>query len=77
MGAFENDVEDIEAAVHFLTSRHGYKIDLIVGHSRGVVAALRWMCIAKEAKDVRAFVNVSGRYRMPVRMAVREKQAAC
>jgi uncharacterized protein len=66
MGAFENDVKDIEAAVQFLASQYGYKVDLIVGHSRGVVAAFRWMCTAKEAKDVRGFVNVSGRYRMPV-----------
>ena len=67
MGAFENDVEDIEAAVQFLQRQYGYKVDLIVGHSRGVVAAFRWMCTAPEAQAVSGFVNVSGRYRMPVR----------
>ena len=67
MGAFENDVEDIGAAVQFLQHQYGYKVDLIVGHSRGVVAAFRWTCTAPEAQIVRGFVNVSGRYRMPVR----------
>jgi len=64
MGAFEDDVDDINAVVACLTRELGYIVDLIVGHSRGVVAAMRWMCTAKEAKSVRGFVNVSGRYRM-------------
>ncbi|GJE97189.1 alpha/beta hydrolase [Phanerochaete sordida] len=66
MGAFDNDVEDLEAVVAYLTSQLGYVIDLLVGHSRGVVTAFRWMCTAKEAAGVRGFVNVSGRYRMPL-----------
>ena len=69
MGAFDNDVEDLEAVVAYLTSQLGYVIDLLIGHSRGVVTAFRWMCTAKEAAGVRGFVNVSGRYRMPVRMS--------
>ena len=67
MGAFVNDVEDIEAVVEYLTSQFGYIIDLLIGHSRGVVAAFRWICTAEEAANVRGFVNVSGRYRLPVR----------
>ena len=67
MGAFVNDVEDIEAVVEYLASQFGYVIDLLVGHSRGVVSAFRWMCTAREAANVRGFVNVSGRYRLPVR----------
>lgn len=67
MGGFNNDVEDLEAVVEYLTSRFGYTIDLLIGHSRGVVTAFRWMCTAKEAVGVRGFINVSGRYRMPVR----------
>ncbi len=67
MGAFKEDVEDLEAVVQYLTTQFGYIVDLLVGHSRGVVAAFRWMCIAKEASNVRGFVNVSGRYRMRVR----------
>ncbi|KIP05369.1 hypothetical protein PHLGIDRAFT_128928 [Phlebiopsis gigantea 11061_1 CR5-6] len=66
VGAFNNDIEDLEAVVKYLTAQFGYVIDLLVGHSRGVVTAFRWMCIAQEAASVRGFVNVSGRYRMPL-----------
>ncbi|KAJ3549163.1 hypothetical protein NM688_g5213 [Phlebia brevispora] len=66
MGAFLNDVEDLEAAVAYLTKEFGYIIDLLIGHSRGVVTAFRWMCTAKEAASVRGFVNAAGRYRMPL-----------
>ena len=68
MGAFVDDVADLEAVVAYLTNQFGYVVDLIIGHSRGVVTAFRWMCMAKEAATVRGFVNVSGRYRMRVRM---------
>lgn len=68
MGAFDNDIDDIKAVVAYLTSELGYIIDLLVGHSRGVVAMFRWMCTTKESSSVRGFVNVAGRYRMPVRM---------
>ena len=67
MGAFADDGKDLEAIVAYLTSNFGYIIDLIIGHSRGVVTGLRWMCTAKEAHAVRGFVNASGRYRMRVR----------
>ncbi|KAI0699121.1 ectomycorrhiza-regulated esterase [Cytidiella melzeri] len=66
MGGFEDDVEDLNAVVAYLTNKLGYLVDIIVGHSRGVVAAIRWMCTAKEAQGVRGFVNASGRYRMNV-----------
>jgi uncharacterized protein len=66
MGGFQDDADDISAAVAYLTSQFGYKIDLLVGHSRGAVAGIRWMCTEKEGQDVRGFVNASGRYRMDV-----------
>ncbi len=66
MAGFDDDAEDISAVVAYLTNEFGYIVDLIVGHSRGVVASIRWMCTAKEAQGVRAFVNASGRYRMDV-----------
>ena len=65
-GGFKWDVEDLFAVATHLTSTYGYVIDLLVGHSRGVVDAFRWICTAEEGKNVRGFVNVSGRYRMPV-----------
>ncbi|KAI0086548.1 ectomycorrhiza-regulated esterase [Irpex rosettiformis] len=64
MAGFDDDAEDISAVVAYLTSKFGYVVDLIVAHSRGVVAAIRWMCTAQEAQSVRGFVNASGRYRM-------------
>ena len=37
-GAFVNDVRDIEVALEYLKTHYGYSLDLIVGHSRGVVS---------------------------------------
>ncbi|KAL1692023.1 Alpha/Beta hydrolase protein [Schizophyllum commune] len=65
-GALEEDVEDLAAVVAFLRSRYGYRIALLVGHSRGSIVGFRWMCTAVEAQEVGGFVNVSGRYRMEV-----------
>lgn len=64
LGGFLDDVVDISAVVEYLVKEFGYQIDLVIGHSRGVVSGLRWMCISEEGKNVRGFVNVSGRYRM-------------
>lgn len=66
MGALHEDLEDLEVVVQYLSKEFGYVVDLVVGHSRGSVVAMRWLCIAEEAKHVRGFVNVSGRYRMEV-----------
>lgn len=64
-GAFLNDVRDIDVALEYLRVHYYYSgVDLIVGHSRGVVSAFRWMCTHEEGKTVRGFVNMSGRYRM-------------
>lgn len=77
MAAFENDLEDLSAVVAFLTCQLGYSIDMIVGHSRGSIVAFRWMCTALESASVSAFVNVSGRYRMEVRLARIPKLRLC
>lgn len=52
----------------YLTSQLGYVIDLLVGHSRGSVVGMLWLCKHRDgaAKSVRGYVNVSGRYRMEV-----------
>jgi len=63
-GAFLNDVQDLELVAGFLKREFGYVIDLIVAHSRGNVAAFRWMCTSSFAKTIRGFVNVAGRYRL-------------
>lgn len=52
--------------VAYLRSTYGYEVDMVVGHSRGSVAGMHWLCTSEEGKRVRAFVNVSGRYRMHV-----------
>jgi len=39
---------------------------MLVGHSRGSVVALYWICKFEDGKRVSAMVNVSGRYRMPL-----------
>jgi len=63
-GNIPDDVVDIQVVVDYLTKEFGYVIDLVVGHSRGSVAGMLWLCQADEAKHVRGYVNVSGRYRM-------------
>ncbi|EIM86130.1 alpha/beta-hydrolase [Stereum hirsutum FP-91666 SS1] len=61
-----NDVEDIRVVAAFLSSRYGYHVDLVVGHSRGANVGIYWCCMTEEGRSVSAFVNVSGRYRMEV-----------
>ncbi|KAK0459971.1 Alpha/Beta hydrolase protein [Desarmillaria tabescens] len=60
----EDEVVDINVVVDYLAKTFGYKVDLIVGHSRGSIVAIRWLCITEAGKKVSGFVNVSGRYRM-------------
>ncbi|KZT73816.1 alpha/beta-hydrolase [Daedalea quercina L-15889] len=66
LAGFEDDIIDIHAVVQYLTHEYGYVIDLIVGHSRGSVAGMIWLCRypKEETGSVRGYVNVSGRYRM-------------
>jgi alpha-beta hydrolase superfamily lysophospholipase len=66
-GGLANDVEDVRVVVAYLTQEYGYKIDLLVGHSRGSVVAIRWLCTSDEGKNVGGFVNMAGRYKMDVR----------
>lgn len=67
MDALEEDVQDLRVVSEHLVTHYGYRIDLVVGHSRGSVAAMRWLCTSETGKKVVGFVNVSGRYRMEVR----------
>jgi uncharacterized protein len=60
------DVVDLQVVVAYLKNKFGYKIDMLVGHSRGAGIAFHWICKSEEGKHVSAMVNVSGRYRMPV-----------
>ncbi|KAG1821317.1 ectomycorrhiza-regulated esterase [Suillus variegatus] len=58
------DVEDLVTVVSYLRNTYGYEIDVVVGHSRGSVVGMHWLCTSKEGQRVRAMVNASGRYRM-------------
>ncbi|KAI0822246.1 alpha/beta-hydrolase [Trametes gibbosa] len=66
LAKFYNDVVDLEVVVDYLTSQFGYVVDMIVGHSRGSVVGMLWLCKHRDgaAKSVRGYVNVAGRYRM-------------
>lgn len=64
LGALADDVEDLRVVVAYLVQEYGYKIDLLVGHSRGSIVAMRWLCTSDEGKHVGGFVNVSARYKM-------------
>ncbi|KAI0049418.1 ectomycorrhiza-regulated esterase [Auriscalpium vulgare] len=61
---FAEDLQDLRVVVKYLSDNYGYEVDLLVGHSRGSVVALHWLCTSEEGKRVGGIVNVSGRYRM-------------
>ena len=65
-GRIHEDVIDVDVVVEYLKSKFGYKIDMLVGHSRGSIVALHWICKSEDGRRVSAMVNVSARYRMPV-----------
>ena len=52
MSAFEEDVEDIQVVVEYLMRELGYIVDLLIGHSKGSVAGMRWLITAEEGKLV-------------------------
>lgn len=66
MSALDEDIEDLHVVVQYLQKTFGYVIDLIVGHSRGSIIAMRWLSTTEEGRRVRSFVNVAGRHRMEV-----------
>ena len=66
MSALDEDLQDLIVVVDYLIQNYGYSIDLVVGHSRGSLVSMRWLCTSEHAKHVRGYVNVSGRYRMEV-----------
>ena len=65
-GNVPNDLDDIEVVAEYLATHFGYVVDLIVGHSRGAVVGMAWLCTygSKHAKHVRGYVSASARYRM-------------
>ncbi|KAJ7904807.1 ectomycorrhiza-regulated esterase [Mycena leptocephala] len=62
--AFVDDLEDLSAVAQYLLNVYGYVVTTVIGHSRGSIVGMRWLCTAPEACNVTAFVNASGRYRM-------------
>ncbi|KZT60634.1 alpha/beta-hydrolase [Calocera cornea HHB12733] len=67
---FLADVEDVRAVAEYLRGM-GYRVVLVVGHSRGSVVGMRWACEDARARrergldaEVRGFANISGRWRM-------------
>lgn len=62
-------MEDLIAVVSHLKTCYGYVPDLVVGHSRGSIVAMRWFCTTEDGARATGFVNVAGRYRMNVRTA--------
>ncbi|KIJ54913.1 hypothetical protein M422DRAFT_24793 [Sphaerobolus stellatus SS14] len=64
MSAFGNDIADVDAVVKFLHNELGYKVDMVIGHSRGAIVAFKWTCSTPEGRAISYFVNCSGRHRM-------------
>ncbi|KAF9816927.1 hypothetical protein IEO21_03801 [Rhodonia placenta] len=70
LGNFNDDVLDIHVVVEYLTKELGYVVDLLVGHSRGSVTGMMWLCqYPAQSATVRGYANVSGRYRLYVMRA--------
>jgi uncharacterized protein len=65
-GALNDDLIDLAVVVEYLKSNLGYAIDLVVGHSRGSIVAMHWICTSEDGRKISGFVNASGRYRMAV-----------
>lgn len=63
---YVNDVQDIDAVVAYLKAQYGYRVDLVVGHSRGCIVGMRWLATAPEGQAVSGCVNVTARYRFKV-----------
>jgi len=63
-GGLAEDLKDLVAVTDHLKSQYGYIVDLLVGHSRGSLVAMKWLCTTEDGKKASGFVNVSGRYRM-------------
>ncbi|KZT12015.1 ectomycorrhiza-regulated esterase [Laetiporus sulphureus 93-53] len=65
-GKIELEVIDLHVVADYLMKQYGYVIDLLVGHSKGSVVAMLWLCTypKSETGSVRGYVNVSGRYRV-------------
>ncbi|KAG0704850.1 hypothetical protein DFH29DRAFT_333953 [Suillus ampliporus] len=60
-GGFARDVKDIVTVVSYLRNTYGYEIDVVVGHSRGSVVGMHWLCTSEEGQRAHVMVNVSGR----------------
>lgn len=59
-----NDLQDVDAVVAYLKSQYGYRVDLVIGHSRGSTVGMQWLAASPEGQRVSGFVNVSARYRV-------------
>lgn len=73
MGNFNREYEDLLTVVDFVTNSLGCPVGCVIGHSKGSASVLNYAShIAKqeleEAKDIscKCFVNLAGRYRVPV-----------
>lgn len=58
------DVEDIDLAMEFLTKERNLMLAGLVGHSRGVIALIKWTLANQHQIRVPTIVNCAGRHRM-------------
>lgn len=62
MAKIQRDVDEIRAVVLYLEEKLGYKVDIIIAHSKGGLAS--WRYLAQYPNPPRYFVNLSSRYDM-------------
>ena len=63
-GDLKPDIVDIDVVVRYLKAKYGYVVTTMVSHSRASLMTMYYLCTYEDAKNVKCFVNVSGRYRV-------------
>merc|ERR1712093_939166 len=62
MARIQRDVEELKTVIAYLEKTYGYKVGLLVGHSKGALASYQYLCQVPDPP--RLYVNLSGRYDM-------------
>jgi len=62
MAQIQRDVDEIKTVVDYLESKFGYKVALLVGHSKGALASYAYLSQVSDPPQF--YVNISGRYNM-------------
>ncbi|KAL8280985.1 hypothetical protein RQP46_006664 [Phenoliferia psychrophenolica] len=60
-GNFDDDADDLESVIAYLSSTYGYHVHTLIGHSRGSIVTGLFLS-TRAHRPIRFWINVSGRY---------------